>query len=186
MRHLFSLLALVFLACVRVDAQTGRVTLTATVSPTVALSVPRDFTQPNLQVVSSLGNTVRITLAGDDDQPAVVRVPLLVRSNSSFKVLAEFESKTALLAELSTTDARATGALVAPQLVNDVNVRPQLDVDVSRPLLVLSGPRVSLGGTLASPNNALQVTLLIRLQPHQTHDWLVHLTLVARAESPTQ
>src|SRR6185437_8602459 len=120
MRHLFSLLALVFLVCVRVDAQTGRVTLTATVSPTVALSVPRDFTQPNLQVVSSLGNTVRITLAGDDEQPAVIRVPLLVRSNSSFKVLAEFESKTALLAELSTTDACATGALVAPQLVNDV------------------------------------------------------------------
>jgi hypothetical protein len=156
MRQIFILIAVVFLAPASSAAQTA--TLTGTVSETVALSV------------------TRITLSGDDAQPSVIRVPLLVRSNSSFKISAVFESQTAELSGLSVVDVHATGSLVSPQAVNAVDKRREGDV-------VLRGPRISLGGTLNSPNNALQVTLLIRLKPQTLSGWTGHLTL---AGSPTQ
>ena len=93
-------------------------------------------------------------------------------------------------------EARATGTLVSPQATSELNVPRQFDLrglkesassalnllDDARPLLVVSGPRVSLGGTLNSPNNALQVTVLIRLKPQPAHEWSTHLTFVATPE----
>ena len=157
MRQIFILMAVVFLVPASIAAQT--VTLSGTVSETVALSV------------------TRITLSGDDAQSSVIRVPFLVRSNSGFKISAVFESQTAELSELSVVDVHATGSLVSPQVVNAVDTRREGDV-------VLRGPRVSLGGTLNSPNNALQVTLLIRVKPQSVSGWMGHLMLVG--ESPTQ
>ena len=169
-RLIFTLTAAVlFIVPAGVEAQTGRVTLKATVSETVTLSVAPGFSQSNVDVVSSGGNTVRITLSGND---VVIRVPLLVRSNSSFKISAVSEST---IAELSVVDVQATGTLVSPQAVNGLNVPLKFDAN-----LIASGPRVSLGGTLDSPNNALQITLLIRLNSHGS------LTLVATAGSPIQ
>ena len=159
MRHVLILLAVVFFVPASIAAQT--VTLSGTVSATVALS------------------DTRITLSGDDAQPSVIRVPLLVRSNSSFKISAVFESQTAELIELSVVDVHATGNLVSPQVVNAVDKRREGDV-------VLSGPRISLGGTLNSPNNALQVTLLIRVKPLTVSGWMGHLTLAGTAAPPTQ
>jgi hypothetical protein len=49
--------------------------------------------------------------------------------------------------------------------------------------LIASGPRVSLGGTLDSPNNALQINVLIGLKSHGSP---VQLTFVATAGSPVQ
>ena len=57
-------------------------------------------------------------------------------------------------------------------------VNPHLDPYLSQPLLVLTGPRVSLGGTLDSPNNALQITIVIRLKPELPRE-PIHLTLAA-------
>jgi len=159
MRHFLILMAVVFFVPASIAAQT--VTLSGTVSATVALS------------------DTRITLSGDDAQPSVIRVPLLVRSNSSFKISAVFESQTAELIELSVVDVHATGNLVSPQVVNAVDKRREGDV-------VLSGPRISLGGTLNSPNNALQVTLLIRVKPLTVSGWMGHLTLAGTAAPPTQ
>jgi len=145
----------------------------ATVSDTVALSVLPNSIDAN--VVSS-SNTVRITLSGTD--APVIRVPLIVRSNSGFKISAIFKSKTAVLSELSVEDLRATGRLVSPQIVAAVHVEMQVDPDTSQPLLVASGPRISLGGTLHSPNNALQITVLVRLSPQAAHG-AVQITFVA-------
>jgi hypothetical protein len=156
MRQIFILMAVVFFVPASIAAQT--VTLNGTVSETVALSL------------------TRITLSGDDAEPSVIRVPLLVRSNSGFKISAVFESSTAELSELSVVDVHATGSLVSPQVVNTVDTRREGDV-------VLRGPRISLGGTLNSPNNALQVTLLIRVKPQTISGWMGHLTL---AGSPPQ
>ena len=172
-RLIFTLTAVLFVVPAGVEAQTGRVVMKATVSETVTLSVGPTFSQSNVDVMSSGGNTVRITLSGDDP---VIRVPLLVRSNTSFKISAE--SQTAELSQLSVVDVRASGTLVSPQAVNGLNVPREIDSN-----LVASGPRVSLGGTLDSPNNALQITLLIRLNPHESP---VQLTFVATAGSPIQ
>jgi hypothetical protein len=165
-------MAAVFVVPAGVEAQTGRVALKATVSETVTLSVEPTFSQSNVGVESSGGNTVRITLSGDDP---VIRIPLLVRSNTSFKISAVFDSE---LGQLSVVDVHATGNLVSPQAVNGLNVPRNIDLN-----LVASGPRVSLGGTLNSPNNALQITVLIGLKPHGSP---VQLTFVATAGPPIQ
>ena len=186
---LFILVAVLLLAPAGVEAQTSVVTMTGTVSEVVALSVlPNSI---NGDVVRT-GNTVRMTVPAGDADASVIRVPLLVRSNSSFRISATVESNTAEVTQLSVTDVRATGTLVSPQAISELNVPRQFDVrgldesnssvlnllDISRPVLVASGPRVSRGGTLVSPNNALQITLLIRLKSQPIHG-LVHLTFVA-------
>lgn len=195
--YVFTLFAVLLLVPVGVEAQTGGVTMTSTVSETVALSVLPNSIQGD---VVSTGNTVRITLSGAETDAPVIRVPLLVRSNSSFKISAAVESNTAEVTQLSVTDVRATGTLVSPQAISEFNVPRQFDVrglddstssvpnllDPSRPVLVASGPRVSRGGTLVSPNNALQITLLIRLKPQAARGWLVHLTFVGTAGSLIQ
>ena len=183
------LIAVLFLVPVCAQAQSS-VTLSGRVSETVALSILPNSIQSDVDVnvVSSGNNTVRVTLSGDVAKSAVVRVPLLVRSNSGFKISAVFESVTAELSQLSVTDAHATGTLVSPQVVNALDIKRNDGADVSQPLLVLSGPRVSLGGTLNSPDNALQVTLILRVKPQQqtVSGWSVHLTFVGTAESLIQ
>ena len=198
-RHVFTLVAVLLFVPAGVKAQT--VTMRSTVSEVVALSVLPNSTPTDVETnVSSTGNTVRITLSGGNADAPVIRVPLLVRSNSSFKISAAVESNTAEVTQLSVVDARATGTFVSPNAISDLNVPRQFDVrgldestssvlsllDLSRPVLLASGPPVSRGGTLASPNNALQITLLIRLKPQPARDWQVHLTFVATAGSLTQ
>jgi len=166
-----------------VEAQT--VTLNARVSETVNLSVDRNSTEGDVDVhVVSSGNTVRMTLSGKGEQ--TIRVPLLVRSNTAFKISGRFESTTAQLTQLSVPNVRATGRLVSSEAVNNLEVSPPFDlrpgkgvfpqVEFTNPFFVFSGPRISLGGTLVSPNNALQVNLLIRIKSDSVADWLAYLT----------
>lgn len=168
-----------------VDAQT--VTLNARVSETVNLTVEPNSTQGDIRVhVVSSGNTVRMTLSGSGE--GLIRVPLLVRSNSAFRISGRFESTTAQLTELSVLNARATGRSVSSEAINNLQVSPRFDLrgplktistedfDYSTPFFVFSGPRISLGGTLVSPNNALQVTLLVRVKSGSVADWLAYLT----------
>ena len=178
---LLTLLAVVFLVPAGAEAQTGRVTLQARVSETVVLALSPNFTHDNVaaQVVSS-GNTVRITLTSTDAE-AVIRVPLLVRSNSSFKISAGVESETPFLTQLEITDVRSTGNLVSPAAVSGLKIS-----EGSGDSLVVTGPRVSLGGTLRSSNNALQITVLIRLRSQPLPGQPVHLTFAATAAPLTQ
>jgi hypothetical protein len=169
--RLLTLIAVGVLVPAAVKAQDS-VIMKATVSETVTLSVSS---------TSIPSNIVSLTLSGDDQ---IVRVPLLIRSNTSFKISAIFESKTAVLSELSVDDVRATGMLVSPQVVSALRLNPHIDPDIAQPLLVLSGPRVSLGGTLHSPNNALEITVLIRLKPGLPRE-PIHLTLAATPVSLT-
>ena len=199
--HVFTLVAVLLLIPAGVEAQSGGVTIKSTVSEVVALSVLPNSTRGDVETsIVSTGNTVRITLSGVDADATVIRVPLLVRSNSSFKISAAVESNTAEVTQFSVVDARVTGSLVSPNAITELNVARQFDVrglddstssvqnplDLSRPVLVASGPPVSRGGTLTSPNNALQITLLIRLKPQIGRGWLVHLTFVGTAGSLIQ
>jgi|ERR1051326_1298353 hypothetical protein len=165
-RDVFTLVAVLFIVPASVEAQSS-VTMRGTVSETVTLSVAPNF---QYSLVSSGRNTVRVTLSSDD---GVIRVPLLVRSNTNFKISADFESNAVEVNQLSVTDVHATGALVSPNVVNAIEVK----ANVAQPLLVITGPRVSIGGTLASPNNALQITVLIHLKPQPSRG-LVYLTFV--------
>ena len=168
-----------------VEAQT--VTLQGRVSETVTLSIPPHTIHDGVDVdVVNGGSTVRMTLSAAAGKSTVIRVPLIVRSNTGFRISGIFESSTAQLAQLSVIDVRATGRLVSPEAINNLEIPPQFDrrglkkndssEDFSSPFFVLSGPRVSLGGSLESPNNALQITLLIRLKSESVRGWLAHLT----------
>ena len=172
-------------AVTSVGAQT--VTLNARVSETVNLTVEPNSTQGDIRVhVASSGNTVRMTLSGNGE--GLIRVPLLVRSNSAFRISGRFESTTAQLTELSVLNARAAGRSVSSEAINNLQVSPRFDLrgplktistedfDYSTPFFMFSGPRISLGGTLVSPNNALQVTLLVRVRSGSVGDWLGYLT----------
>ena len=174
MRLLITLIVVGVFVPASVKAQSSA-TLKAIVSETVTLSTPDS--------IGNNGNTVRITLPSADSP--VIRVPLIVRSNTGFKITLVFESQTAVLSELLVADVRATGRLVSPHIVNGLHTGPQLNPDSSQPLLVASGPRVSLGGTLSSPNNALQITVLIRLKPEPRRESSIHLTFVATPVSLT-
>lgn len=197
-----TLIAMVLLVPATMKAQTrsAAVTLKGTVSETVALSILPNATVNKVKenVVNS-GSTVVMTLSGSDTEPAFIRVPLLVRSNSGFRISTLVESKKALPIQMSVVDVRSTGALVSPGAISELDVAQQFDLrglnekaslatgssplGVSRPMLVLSGPRISLGGTLDSPNNALQITLFVRLRPQSGKGWVVHLTFVGTVEN---
>jgi hypothetical protein len=186
------LIAMVLFVPASMTAQTrdASATLRASVSETVTLSVSPNSIDSSIHADGlSTGGTVRLTLSGTDASAPVIRVPLIVRSNSRFRISAAVESTTAELSQLSVIDVRATGALVSPAAISEIEVPQQLDrrgldesasaamtSDLLRPFLVLSGPRVSLGGTLESPNNAVQITVLIRLKPQPAQSWLAHLT----------
>lgn len=193
---LLTLIGVVFLIPPTEETQTNRgsVVLTGTISETVALSIAPG--SPLMDVVSS-GNTVRITVADADAGP--IRVPLIVRSNTSFKISAQVESTNTQLAQLSVTDVRASGRMVSPLAVSDLNIPQQFDLRRSgdnasamdfslldQPFVVASGPRVSLGGTLDSPHNALQITIVIRLKSQPIPGSPAHLMFVATAGPPTQ
>jgi len=157
------------------------VTLQGKVSETVVLSVSPNSTHDNVEMdVVSSGSSLRITLSGDGKSPEI-RLPLLVRSNSSFSISGVVESTTAELTDLLIADEQPTGTLVSRNAITGLNTSPHPS-DLSRPFLVATGPRVSLGGTLNSPNNALEITVLIRLRPGAS-PWTIQLNFVATRPS---
>ncbi len=173
------LCAFLWIFAVTVEAQPGSVTVQGRVSEVVALSVAPNSTQRdvNVDVVSS-GGTVRMTLSGNGVDSDVIHVPLLVRSNIDFRIRARVESQTAQLMQLSVIDVRTTGRFVSPEAINSLELPKHLDPEgLAGPFLVASGPRISTGGTLQSPNNALQITLRIHVKPQSRGPWMVHLTL---------
>jgi len=192
---MFTLIAVVVLVPASAKAQAGHVSFQGAVSETVVLSVLPTLSSGKVDAdVVRSGSSLRLTLTSHDSEAPIIGVPLLLRSNSGFRISTIFESENAILAQLSVSDVHPTGKLVSSQAVKIVNLTPRFDprelegssqtsrVNVSQPALVLSGPRISLGGTLDSPNNALQLTLLIRLQPQPARTWVVHLTFVASPE----
>jgi hypothetical protein len=189
-----ALIAPVFFLPVCAKAQTGSVTLTGVVSETVALSVLPNSIDGNVvtHVVQS-GNTVTVVVSGENATHAEFRVPLLVRSNSGFKISAVVEPGTAKMTQFSIVDVRGTGPLVSPAAINEVmgrrlevtkEVSASTDKDLTGQTVIASGPRVSLGGTLNSPNNALQIMVLIRLEPSSAPGQLVRLSFAAAPVSP--
>jgi len=177
-KRLGVLCAFLWVFVITAEAQT--VTMHGSVSETVVLSVAPHSIEGDVDAnVLRSGSTVRMTLSGDSATSPVIRVPLIVRSNSSFRISASFESNTAQLAQLSVVGARAMGRLVSTDAVKNLEIPEHLDFERVSGFLVASGPRVSTGGTLQSPNNALQITLLVRVntQPQPGSNWLASLTL---------
>ncbi len=176
----------------------GLGTMKANVSETVALSVSPNLPQEKVRTdVHGNLQSLTLTLSGSSTEVVVVRVPVLIRSNSFYKISALVQSQAATLSGLAVLGARPTGKLVAMDAVANLNVARDLDsrtpigpvqtaaswpLNLSPSLTILSGPRVSLGGTLNSADNALEVTLLITVKPEAgTDSWFLRLAFSGSA-----
>ena len=194
----FGVIALMVLTSAHTVAQNAGVVLKGGVSETVTLSVPR-IVAPNTvktDLVNTGSNRVDLTFSSDNKN-GVIRFPLLVRSNSGFNITAVLESESAVVTQVAITRVQATGPLVSRQAVHDIKLAQGFDargleegvspnsfaVELSQPRLVLSGPRISLGGTLDSPANALEIVLLIHLKSESGPATSARLTLLATPES---
>ena len=177
------------------QSRSAPVTVNARVAETVALSVGPDFAENNVRIEShGVGKTLGLTLSGSSTDVVAVRVPILIRSNTSFGISALVQSQTATLVNFAVIGARPTGRFAAMDAVASLKVAPELDsritnVRIQTALMplnlpssfsILSGSRASLAGTLSSLDNALEVTLLIAAMPEaHVHEWTLHLTLAA-------
>jgi hypothetical protein len=191
-RAVFGVIAVMLLMSARTFAQNAGVVLNGVVSKTVTVSVPRILPPNTIKTdVVNTGNRVDITFSSADKN-GLVRFPLLVRSNCGFKITAVLNSNSAVVTQVVITSVQGTGPLVSKQTVRDLNIVRRFDargpeekvfpgsvgLELSDSLLVLSGPRISLGGTLDSPGNALEIVFLIHLKS-DSGPVTSHLTLLA-------
>jgi len=167
----------------------------ARVSETVSLSVGEAFTENNVRIEShAAGKTLGLTLSGSSTDVVAVRLPILIRSNTSYGISALVRSQASTLANFAVIGARPTGRFAALDAVASLKVAQGFDsrstngriqnafmpLNLSSSFSILSGPRVSLAGTLTSIDNALEVTLLITAKPEANADeWTLHLILTA-------
>ena len=194
-RFVVGVIGVTVLLSTQTAAQNAGVVLHGGVSETVALSVPRILPLNTIKTdVVSTGNRVDITFSSAD-KGGDIRFPLLVRSNCGFKITGVFESNSAVVTQVVLTSVQPTGPLVSKQAVHDIKIARRSDahgpeekvfpgsaaLEPSESLPVLSGPRISLGGTLDSPGNALEIVLLISLKS-ASGPVTSHLTLLATPE----
>ena len=179
----------------RGQSHSAPVTINASVSETVALSVGQAFAENNVRIEShGAGKTLGLTLSGSSTDVVAVRVPILIRSNTSYRISALMQSQAATLVNFAVIGARPTGRFAAINAVASLNVAQELDsrspndriqtpfmpLNLSSSFSILSGLRVSLAGTLSSMDNALEVTVLIAAKPEAgADDWTLHLILTA-------
>lgn len=197
--HLLLITMLCLAGGARAQAGGARVTMTGVVSGAIALSFDQGVTMSvdGTHVVSSQGEgrALVINISGTARDLKRVGVPILIRSNTGYRLLATVRSNGAQLAGLAVVEARPTGKLVAAD-AEALNVAAMFDgrsgagksvpggaINRSIPspsLELLSGPRVSLGGTLLSPQNALEVMLSVAVEPGaDVEGWSVELLLTA-------
>jgi len=194
--HLLLLTTLCLSGVARAQTSGARVTVSGVVSATVALSFDRgaSASEDGARVASSSGEgrALVITISGTGRGLARVSIPILIRSNTGYRLLAAAKSDGAKLADLSVVEARPTGKLVAAD-AEALSVPAMFDgrpgagksipgggPSLTSPLELLSGPRVSLGGTLLSPQNALELILSVAVEPGAGGEgWAIDLLLTA-------
>jgi hypothetical protein len=192
----FFLLTLCLTGVARAQAG-GSVRMSGGVSGTVAISIPRNAEASDKGVRVNVGRnadqSLTVTIDGETRGPALVRIPVQIRSNTSYRLSAAATSSGSGLKSLSVVDARPTGNLVDALAVENLRVATAFGAgpgvnnltragspNFSSPAELLSGPRVSLGGTLQSPQNALEVTLSLTVEPRGAgQGWTFELLLSA-------
>ncbi len=197
---LFLVTTLCLAAAARAQSGGGSVRMSGGVSRTVALSIPEGAAAPGggprLSTSRNADGSLTVTLSGTARELTELRVPVQIRSNTGFRLFAAAKAGGANLARLLVVEARPTGNLVAPDAAAAVSVAEAFDgrggadesttaggsdgPNLSAPSELLSGPPVSLGGTLLSPRNALEVVLSVAVEPQSGgRGWTVELLLSA-------
>lgn len=189
MRSLLALsfaMAVPFLLAQDAAGQTtsASVTVSGQVSPSVFLTVApgAQLSAEGFQVTHTQqdARTLRFTISTVDGEARRVSIPVQLRSNAASELSISTPHGGADLLALTVTGARATGNFVAPEALNAATRESQAAHSTPAQTL-LTVPRISLAGTHDSPSNALEVTLLLELQPG--HNATLELTLTATPAS---
>jgi hypothetical protein len=179
------------------QGESGSIVLRGSVSKTVSLSLSPDASHTRVELNAIENNGVLNVLLSGSGFERNVEVPILIRSNVSYNLTASIQSQNAVSMKLRVLSVEPTGMLVARGAVTGVAVDPLFDmrrgdsfagdegrstIDDLVPFTILSGSRISLGGGLKSPNNALKVILLLSVQPNvEKGNWTVNLKLQGSA-----
>lgn len=162
-------------------AQQGGATVKVTgrVSPVVAVSAapPSGTERGDVQVSASNAgaHALALTISGSGGGTTRIDVPLRLRSNTGFALAASCVTAGATLFDLSVVEVGSGGRFVHPGAAGLVEVeaafdgrvgrpaRPRVDEDLLSPVTFLSGPPISITGTLDSPDNMIEVVLRVVL-----------------------
>ena len=166
-------------ATVCAQRRSGSTELRGSVSKTVTVSLSPKASDAGAELNAfESGGAVNLVLSGSEFK-RTIQVPILVRSNTAYNITASVQSQTAALTNVQVLSVDATGRLVASDAVTGVTViERQFDQGPGGSFTIFSGPRISLGGGLDSPHNALKVTLLLSVQARVAEEgWLLNLKL---------
>lgn len=195
---LFLALILIFVGASAGQAQFSSIALSGRVSGFVGIAAAQ-----NAQVLggeasivpTANGHTLAISLNGSGSQPTEIRVPVQIRSNIGYTLSASAKLNGVSQSRLLVTSARSTGRFAAPDVIEALHIGDLFDaradagmfqlaginsasLDLSSPVTLLSGSRVSLAGTLSSPDNALEVIInFIVTPPRGSQRWSADLLL---------
>jgi hypothetical protein len=178
----------------------GSVALSGRVSGFVAIT-----TAPNAQAElgsdaaiisdSSNGQNISLSLKGTGGKATEIRVPVLIRSNVGYALAASAKLDGAMNSRWLVRNARSTGRFAAPDALAALRIADLFDaranaerfqftnlnpatLNSSAPIELLSGTRISLAGTVASPDNALAITISFIVEPPpDTKEWTANLLL---------
>lgn len=193
------LVAMLCLSCVaRAQSGGASVTMAGGVSKTVTLSLPEGAVvsggRSRLTSSRNPDGSLTITLSGATRDLAGVNIPLRIRSNTAYRLFATTKAGGSNLSSLLVVDVRATGKLAASEAVEALRVAEMFDgrrradqltpggglnsPNLSAPIELLSGPLISLGGTPESPQNAVEITLRMTVEPRaDDQNWTIELLL---------
>lgn len=176
------ILAILLLTPPAVCAQTA--TLRGQVSAAVHVSADEARAQgegAEVSVTDVDATTIAVTISGSGDE-ARVRLPIKLRSNVGYALLASNVSQGEVDVRLRVAEMKATGRFVHAKALETLRPgEPASSLTLrnsARLVTILSGPPISKAGTFSSPDNAIEVVLIVELPPRAGRGhWSARLTL---------
>jgi len=178
----------------------GQVSAVAAVSARSAARVVKGDARVSSESAGTHGLT--LSLSGARGGETQVEIPVQLRSNAEFALTASCTTRGTTLSGLYVVEVGRAGASVYPGAAARVEVSQVFDgrpgtraprggrPELSSPAMLLTGPPISMGGTLNSPGNMIEVVLRVVLTAPDSGDgWEAELNLSAaprvRAEQLT-
>lgn len=197
--------ALVALASLPLRAQQARGTVTVTGQVSAVATI---YAGPAARVVKGEARVVPeaggaqglvLSLSGPRGGATQVEIPVQLRSNADFALIASWTTKGTTLSALSVREVRAAGAFVYPGAAGRVVVPTLFDgragapvargsrLELSSPATLLTGPPISMGGMPNSPDNMIEVVLgVVLTAPDGEESWEAELKLSTVFREPGQ
>jgi hypothetical protein len=168
------LLALGFSPFDAIAQQSGSVSLVGRISP-VAMLTPLEAEgagNPHARFIRAGSDRVIASLFGSaNSQGSQLILTLLMRTNTSYELRAALKAAAATPAvSISVDGVRATGGLVVQDAMSSIKTLSVAANLSSADVLVATGSRISRGH-LASPDNAIEISIRLELAPSMQSDW---------------